>query len=701
MITKTSAFAVVLGLLTLASQVLAQADTVIACRGQANGILADGGFDRYRWFPTTDIQSPNGRRVVFTGTTSAMLYVEQQNFVGPNLVENPNFEDGNVGFSSGYRYSAGGSSAQGTYSIVTSGSDHNPNFSPCTDAAVPGNAIMALDGSNSADDAVWCQTIDVNPNASYGFGFDLASLSNGNPSTLRIQINGQDVGGRPIADVQACFWKRALIYWNGTGATSAEICIYDLNTSATGNDLAIDDLSFVELGPITLDSFYVALGDQTFGEQEVSICSSERYTEFGLNLGIGDSGTRMLQNVAGCDSILTVTAVQGDSLFASLVIDSLCFGDTLRFDDWIITTDTVLSKLVPAPTGCDTFFTLQAIYFEPKNIEKTVANPSCDGDTNGMITLVNLAGSGTVQYTWDDGPTGPVRENLSPGTYTYLAEDQRGCSISESIVIENPAPLTITDILSIGVRCAEETNGFAIVDVRGGTGPVEFIVEQNGTFFNIDTLGIGAYNLTVRDSAGCTVMDNFFIDGPSPVQLSFTGDTLIRLGALGNYEVSFSGDNAVFSLTFNDIAIDSLIDDMGRLTYTPPNDGLLVATVVDENGCEESESIFVTLQPRDTEFFPNAFSPNEDGVNDRFGPGSDPALVAFEEFVIVDRWGNVLYSVRDCPIDIAETCFWDGKRDDEFLDVGVYVYYASILLSDGTTIQRTGNVTLTGTNKPR
>ena len=676
--------------------VLAQADTVFACQGQTNGVLADSGFDRYRWFPTDDLQSSNGQRVLFTGTTNTSLFVEQQNFIGPNLVENPDFDDGNMGFSSDYRNTPGGSSSQGTYSIVTSASDHNPSFSPCTDAAIPGNPILAADGSAAATNAVWCQTIDVNPTSSYAFSFDLVSLTNGNPAAFRVQINGADVGGSPIADIQACFWKRALVYWDGTGTPTAEICIFDLNTSASGNDFAIDDISFVELGPVTLDSFFVSVGDESFGQEEVRLCGDDRFTEFGLNLGIGETGTATLQNAAGCDSILTITTVLGDSLALNQVIDDLCDGDTLRFDDWIITTDTTLSKFNPAVAGCDTFFTLEVKFFEPKNIQKIVSNPSCDGDTDGRIVLTNLAGSGTAQYSWDDGPIGPIRENLPPGSYTYEAVDQQGCRISETILLENPDPVSIDDILTIGVRCANEMNGFAIVDVSGGTGPIERIVEQNGTFFNIDTLAAGAYNLTVRDSLGCSTTGNFVIDGPSQVQISLTGDSLIRLGVLGNYEVSFSGDNAILSVTFNDLPIDSLIDDMGSLTWVPPEDGLLIATVIDENGCEESQSIFVQLQSRDTEFFPNAFSPNEDGVNDRFGPAPDPAIVAFEEFLILDRWGNILYSITNCPIDAVETCFWDGKREGEQLDVGVYVYYASLLLTDGTTIESSGNISLVG-----
>jgi len=696
MFIKRVFYLILLGVLSSYTQVLAQADTVYACLGNTAIVEAEAGFDRYRWYPAGDLQSAGGRRVFYEGTTNTTLFVQQQQYISQNLVINPDFQNGNTGFSSEYLYAPGGSTTQGTYGLVTSAELHNPGFSSCTDAISPGELIMALDGSANESTAVWCQSFSVSPTSSYAFGLELASLSDGNPARLRVRINGDDIGGVLIGDPQSCIWKRSLAYWNSTGGSTAEVCIYNLNESSSGNDFAIDNLSFYELGPVVLDSFYVSLGDQTFGSEEVKLCGSDRYTEYGLDLGIGESRTASLLNAAGCDSVLTITAVQGDSLVINLLADTLCLGDTLRYDNWTITSDTVLCKTIPAQAGCDTVLCLEARYFTSDNILASIIDPACAGDNNGQISLSSQAGAGIVQFTWMDGPTGPDRQNLAPGTYQYSATDDKGCSASAFLELLDPAPLVIEDILTVEVRCASEQNGFAIVDVRGGTGPITFIVEQNGNTFNIDTLGIGTYSLTVKDSLGCTLSDNFQIDGPNDVRVTLTGDTLVRLGELANHLVNYSGDNATFSLTYNDNPVDSLLN-MGSLNWSPPGDGLLVATVTDENGCEASASIFVRLQSRDMQFFPTAFSPNEDGVNDRFGPARDPAIVAFEEFIVVDRWGNIMYQVQDCPMDAANTCYWDGKRKDKILDTGVYVYYAELRLIDGTTITRGGEVTLVTT----
>ena len=108
--------------------------------------------------------------------------------------------------------------------------------------------------------------------------------------------------------------------------------------------------------------------------------------------------------------------------------------------------------------------------------------------------------------------------------------------------------------------------------------------------------------------------------------------------------------------------------------------------------------MIVRVQGRDAELVPSAFSPNGDGINDRFGPYPDPAITRIEEFQVVDRWGNPMYTVSDCPVDATQSCAWDGlSLDGEPLDTGVFAYYMRLRIVDGTTLTRTGDVFLLNT----
>lgn len=83
---------------------------------------------------------------------------------------------------------------------------------------------------------------------------------------------------------------------------------------------------------------------------------------------------------------------------------------------------------------------------------------------------------------------------------------------------------------------------------------------------------------------------------------------------------------------------------------------------------------------------PNAFTPNDDGVNDTFGPVIRNALVGSFEFVIFDRFGGQIYSSKD------QFSRWDGTSGGSYVAEGGYLYYLKIKLQNGQQIERKGSV---------
>ena len=104
-------------------------------------------------------------------------------------------------------------------------------------------------------------------------------------------------------------------------------------------------------------------------------------------------------------------------------------------------------------------------------------------------------------------------------------------------------------------------------------------------------------------------------------------------------------------------------------------------------GCLATDTVvvFVTDGTIPVLYFPNAFSPNEDGINDFF----DYLNFGFDKIwlKIYNRWGQLIYET-DLPHD-----GWDGKVDDLPCSMGVYVYYA-VALNRGEKYFYKGNFTL-------
>lgn len=84
---------------------------------------------------------------------------------------------------------------------------------------------------------------------------------------------------------------------------------------------------------------------------------------------------------------------------------------------------------------------------------------------------------------------------------------------------------------------------------------------------------------------------------------------------------------------------------------------------------------------------PNAFTPNNDGLNDIFTIKTDPQT-RITWFEVFDRYGQRVY------IQSGRDATWDGNLRGQPLDVGVYYYNLRVQCDDGRTSERKGDITL-------
>jgi gliding motility-associated-like protein len=75
-------------------------------------------------------------------------------------------------------------------------------------------------------------------------------------------------------------------------------------------------------------------------------------------------------------------------------------------------------------------------------------------------------------------------------------------------------------------------------------------------------------------------------------------------------------------------------------------------------------------QDNQTAFFPNIFTPNEDGINDYFF--CLQAGFSVVQAIILNRWGEVVYEISDTEVN------WDGRTNGTSCNEGVYFYKISL-----------------------
>lgn len=86
---------------------------------------------------------------------------------------------------------------------------------------------------------------------------------------------------------------------------------------------------------------------------------------------------------------------------------------------------------------------------------------------------------------------------------------------------------------------------------------------------------------------------------------------------------------------------------------------------------------------------PTAFSPNGDGLNDKFKVVTNCGFSSFQ-MAIYNRWGQAVFT------GFEPNQGWDGTQNGENADVGVYFYYikATPMLMDEKVIEKKGDLTL-------
>lgn len=240
---------------TPANSLIIRPDSLF-CTGSTLPLYASGG-GTYSWTSTPNdpsISNPNAQYTTASPTQNTVYTVVSSVPRNRNLIDNGDFEKGDVAFESQYTSypyppnPANPSFAQRAYSIVFNGRQFEPQFQPCTDHTSGNGRMMAIDGATAPNVKIWSQKVSVLPNTTYTVQYWLQSIDPNSPAQLELQMNGAPITGNAVtststASATSCLWQQANYSWNSGANTSVEIAIIGRNLSSFGNDFAIDDIS--------------------------------------------------------------------------------------------------------------------------------------------------------------------------------------------------------------------------------------------------------------------------------------------------------------------------------------------------------------------------------------------------------------------------------------------------------------------------
>jgi gliding motility-associated-like protein len=208
------------------------------------------------------------------------------------------------------------------------------------------------------------------------------------------------------------------------------------------------------------------------------------------------------------------------------------------------------------------------------------------------------------------------------------------------------------------------------------------------------------YTVFVRDSNGCVVtVNDLVIFQPAEIDVIAYEDQTIRMGQTVDISATVSStrvDTSLVSWYYYDAEGNQTVFCQGGDCFETEISSLFETTTLIfnlNNGCNDTAAITITVNPTESIFVPNAFTPNGDGVNDVFTIYGSTDVQRVERVLIFDRWGELVYEATDfAPNDLANG--WDGTFKGKKLNPAVFVYYAEITLLNGDTVTRKGDVTL-------
>ena len=119
--------------------------------------------------------------------------------------------------------------------------------------------------------------------------------------------------------------------------------------------------------------------------------------------------------------------------------------------------------------------------------------------------------------------------------------------------------------------------------------------------------------------------------------------------------------------------------------FTFDSEGEYDAMLFTEVGCDSIVHLDLEFYQL---FFPSAFSPNGDGVNDIFMLKGATDLVEVTDLTVFDRWGNTMFAEENLDFDGG----WDGIMNGESVSTGTYIYRARVVMDDGVSRTFKGSV---------
>lgn len=495
------------------------------------------------------------------------------------------------------------------------------------------------------------------PNTTYEFAAWVINIlrNSGIKPNIRFTIenNGISIKEFTTGDIfegSATNWiKYGTIFTTPANVGVITLKMTNENPGGSGNDLAIDDITFRPCGP--------------------TISSTINNTGINANLCAGENGSFNLSS--------TVSSGYNDPVYQ---------WQEFIGNNWVNITGETTTQTTRVFTNAQPgIYQYRLAVAERANINSTNCRVSsatltinvnakptptatnsgaaCEGSNIQLNVHQGISFEWTGPNSFSSTLQNPQITNVTSanaGNYQVKVTNAAGCVAITSTV------LTVLPIVNANINISDaticENQSFNLV-ASGGTTynwlPTEGL--SNASIANpiASPLQTTTYTVTVSNGA-CSETKDVTIRVLKNANANAGDDKKLLVGQSVVLNGAALGDNVTFSWSPTDY-----LDDPTKINpvATPPTDITYTLTV--QSGCNTStDDVFVKVYPKIE--IPNTFTPNGDGINDTW---NIPSISAFEKprLQVINRNGQLVYETRNAAP-------WDGKSEGKNVPVGVYYY---------------------------
>ena len=221
---------------------------------------------------------------------------------------------------------------------------------------------------------------------------------------------------------------------------------------------------------------------------------------------------------------------------------------------------------------------------------------TCNKDCNGQLICVPSGGTSAYTYSWNTACTNPSCTLVCAGIYTVTITDAHGCISTDTALVAQPPPLSLT-IHPSAAHC-NRSDGSDSVFVSGGTPGYTYswFPGSGSSTQSYHNIPAGTYTAYIHDANNCQISDTNVVSNLPGVNLALVSTINVTCfgGKNGSATVSGSGGFPVYSYDW----APSPSSGQGTVTASGLGAGTYLCKITDSMKCSATIPVQIIQPPQ-------------------------------------------------------------------------------------------------------